>query len=82
MKLISKNAFLTSLMTLATAISAVPSNSQYISQFLPDTYKNCSGIKKIDFIFDSPQENVFFPPCIQETVETIYDPNSPRKPNL
>ena len=78
MNSINKTAFLTSLITLATATTTVPSNAQYI----PETYNNCSSTQNVDYIVDSPQNYISSSTCIKEAVKTIYNPNPTWKPNL
>lgn len=73
MKIINLNAFVTPLMTLAAI--AIPATSN--AQFAPS---NCSTYQNMDY-----QADVHFNTeslCIQDAVETIYNPNPTWQPNL
>ena len=75
MKLINVNAFITSLITLsAVAIPAVVN-----AQFAPS---NCNPTQNINYQLDIQSDKAVSTPCIQNSVETIYNPNPNWQPNL
>lgn len=46
-----------------------------------DMVANCA-VKTSHALFNQPQQNIWQQLCIQETVETIYNPHQPVQPNL
>ena len=71
MKLINANAFVTSLMTLAAIAIPVDSNAQLASS-------TCSIEPNYQIeVYPNPESI-----CIQDAVQTIYNPNPTWQPNL
>ena len=75
MKLIDANALVTSLMTLSVVVIPVISNAQ----LAPD---NCSPTQILNDQLDIHSPLASSNSCIQNTVETIYNPNPDWQPNL
>ena len=75
MKLINANAFVTSLMTLSVAVIPVTSNPQLATD-------NCSPTQILNDQLDIHSSQASSNSCIQNTVETIYNPNPDWRPNL
>lgn len=72
-----KTAFLTTLATLITAIAPLSSHAQSVTNI----YHDCTVTEETENIFSNSQ-NFSAKPCLQETVETIYNPQSSWQPNL
>lgn len=75
MKLFNANAFITSLMTLAAI--AIPATSN--AQFAPH---DCSTSQNTEYQIETDFSPTSTTSCIQNAVDTIYNPNSTWQPNL
>lgn len=74
MKLINANAFTTFLMTLAAI--AIPATSN--AQFAPS---DCSTSQNAEYLIETDFSTASTS-CLQNAVDTIYNPNPTWKPNL